>query len=114
MVGDILIATDEERAAAGYVGSEDQLPALVAAAALRSPGRHGVELDGVTVTFQALAEMTAAMSAALPDPDSAFVTALMSLAQSLAGGDAKNSVMRSREIRRRAAGGREMDQGNVV
>ena len=83
MVGDISIATDEERAAAGTSAQEDQpLPALVAAAALRSPDGTALSQDGVTVTFQALAEMTAAMSAALPDPDSAFVTALMSLAQS--------------------------------
>ena len=115
VVGDISIATDEERAAAGTSAQEDQpLPALVAAAALRSPDGTALSRDGVTVTFQALAEMTAAMSAALPDPDSAFVTALMSLAQSLAGGDAEELGDALEEIRRRAAGGREMDQGNVV
>ncbi|MFZ2241129.1 MAG: hypothetical protein WAV90_16575, partial [Gordonia amarae] len=82
--------------------------------ALRSPDGAALTRDGVTVTFQSLATMTTAMSAALPDADSAFVTALMSLAPSLAGGDAEELGEALDEIRRRAAGEREMDQGNVI
>ncbi len=116
VVGDISIATEAERAAASESPADDDqpLPELVAAAALRSPDGAALTRDGATVTFQSLATMTTAMSAALPDADSAFVTALMSLAPSLAGGDAEVLGEALDEIRRRAAGEREMDQGNVI
>ncbi|NDK92188.1 amino acid adenylation domain-containing protein [Gordonia desulfuricans] len=87
LVGDISVTTAEEDAAAGE-GSDDiaalPLPQLVDLAAQVAPESGAVGRDAVPVTFTAIAAMTTAMAAVLPDRDSALTTALMSLIPTLA------------------------------
>lgn len=86
VVGDISIATGDELSSGPEATEEPAapLPELVAQAAARAPEAPALSGVGSEVTFAALAAMTTAMAAALPDADSALVTALMSLVPSLA------------------------------
>ncbi|UCZ91774.1 amino acid adenylation domain-containing protein [Gordonia sp. WA4-43] len=86
VVGDISITTGDELSSGPEATEEPAapLPELVAQAAVRAPEAPALSGVGSEVTFAALAAMTTAMAAALPDADSALVTALMSLVPSLA------------------------------
>lgn len=88
LVGDITIATAGEDAAASAAADDAEptipLPDLVARASVAAPDAVAAAHDGTEVTFAALSTMSVAMGAAMPDPDSALATALMSLLPSLA------------------------------
>ncbi|WP_312870297.1 non-ribosomal peptide synthetase [Gordonia asplenii] len=84
VVGDVSISTAADLTAVAGEGEVARpLPQLIAAAAESAAEAIAVGGDA-GVTFASLAAMTAAMSVALPDPDSALVTALMSLVPGLA------------------------------
>ncbi|MGB6243760.1 amino acid adenylation domain-containing protein [Gordonia sp. (in: high G+C Gram-positive bacteria)] len=83
VVGDLSISTATDRMVA-EVPATASLPELVTAAAAAAPDGTALAHDGAVVTFTGLSTMTTAMAAALPDMDSALVTALMSLAPTLA------------------------------
>ncbi|UOG22948.1 amino acid adenylation domain-containing protein [Gordonia amicalis] len=86
LVGDIDIATAAEQSANRADADVEfvALPDLVAQAAVAQPDAVAATHDGAEVTFIALSSMSEAMTAALPDPDSALTTALMSLLPGLA------------------------------
>ncbi len=87
LVGDITIATaDEDAASQSAVRAETTipLPDLVARASVAAPDAVAAAHSGTEVTFAVLSSMCDAMAAALPDPDSALATALMSLMPGLA------------------------------
>lgn len=85
-VGDISLSSAAELAAVDAVDTAPvvPLPELLRAAAADEPGGVAITEGSSEVTFGALSAMTTAMSAALPDPDSALVTSLMSLVPDLA------------------------------
>lgn len=83
IVGDVSIST----AALSSVDSDEPalpLPQLITQASEVAPTVLALDTAGAEVTFAALSAMTVTMSAALPDLDSALITALMSLVPSLA------------------------------
>lgn len=88
IVGDISIATDKDTSAsAAPAAPVESLAQIVAAAAAGTPDAPALADDETAVTFGALSAMATAMSAALPDADSALVTALMSLVPPLASAE---------------------------
>ncbi|WP_085947076.1 non-ribosomal peptide synthetase [Gordonia soli] len=86
LVGDIAIATAAEIAAVDDARPEPilPLPDLVADAAATAPDATAFVHDGTAISFASVSAMSSAMAAALPDPDSALATALMSLAPAIA------------------------------
>ncbi|MDJ0025656.1 amino acid adenylation domain-containing protein [Gordonia alkanivorans] len=87
LVGDITIATADEDAvsqSAADVEATIPLPDLVARASIAAPDAVAAAHSGTEVTFAVLSSMCDVMAAALPDPDSALATALMSLMPGLA------------------------------
>jgi len=87
VVGDVPIGTGtEETADHSDAEPAASLPELIRRAAEQAPEAAAFGTDGAPVSFQALSTMAAAMAAAMPDEDSALVTALMSLAPGLAAG----------------------------
>lgn len=98
LVGDIDIATAAEQTAASAVADAElavALPDLVARAVAAQPDAVAAAHQGAEVTFAVLSSISDAMAAALPDPDSALTTALMSLLPGLAvsGPDALGDVL---------------------
>ncbi|WP_143965715.1 amino acid adenylation domain-containing protein [Gordonia zhaorongruii] len=87
LVADISIATDADRLANAADTAEPTvpLPVLIESAASATPDGEAFTWDGASVTFASLSATVTGMAAVLPDADSALVTALMSLAPSLAG-----------------------------
>ncbi|QHD87007.1 amino acid adenylation domain-containing protein [Gordonia sp. JH63] len=98
LVGDIDIVTAAEQAAAGDIADAERavsLPDLVARATAAEPDAVAAAHQDAQVTFAVLSSISDAMAAALPDPDSALTTALMSLLPGLAvsGPDALGDVL---------------------
>ncbi|ANY24674.1 amino acid adenylation domain-containing protein [Gordonia terrae] len=98
LVGDIDIATAAEQVAADEIAGAElavALPDLVARATAAAPDAVAAAHQGAEVTFAVLSSISDAMAAALPDPDSALTTALMSLLPGLAvsGPDALGDVL---------------------
>lgn len=98
LVGDIDIVTAAEQAAAGDIADAERavsLPDLVARATAAQPDAVAAAHQDAQVTFTVLSSISDAMAAALPDPDSALTTALMSLLPGLAvsGPDALGDVL---------------------
>ena len=98
LVGDIDIVTAAEQAAAGDIADAERavsLPDLVARATAAQPDAVAAAHQDAQVTFMVLSSISDAMAAALPDPDSALTTALMSLLPGLAvsGPDALGDVL---------------------
>lgn len=98
-VGDISIATGADLTTSA---DEDDrrlvsLPDFVEDRAAAEPDRVAVRYGEITVTFGDLSTMTTVMAASLPDPDSALVTALMSLLPDLvsAGPEALSEALTS-------------------
>ncbi|MFT3900823.1 MAG: amino acid adenylation domain-containing protein [Gordonia sp. (in: high G+C Gram-positive bacteria)] len=85
------------------------LPDLVTAAAEQAPEAIAVDGHGADVTFADLITSSTAMQAAIPDPDSALVTALFALSPNLAaaGPDALGEVLGTLRERATAAAGEE-------
>ncbi|OUC79804.1 amino acid adenylation domain-containing protein [Gordonia lacunae] len=107
LVGDIDIATAAEQVAADEIAGAElavALPDLVARATAAAPDAVAAAHQGAEVTFAVLSSISDAMAAALPDPDSALTTALMSLLPGLAvsGPDALGDVLG--ELRTNALG----------
>ncbi|MEZ5210153.1 amino acid adenylation domain-containing protein [Gordonia sp. (in: high G+C Gram-positive bacteria)] len=102
-VRDVAISAVADGPADDEAESLVPLPDLVSAAAVGDPAGIAFAAGGVTVTFTALATTSAALGAAMPDADSALVTALLSLVPALAaeGPDSLGSVLA--EVRRNAA-----------
>ncbi|MGV9712981.1 amino acid adenylation domain-containing protein [Gordonia sp. NPDC003424] len=86
-VGDLSVSTVDELRAAAAPAPEPtmSLPDLVWTAASAAPDHPAFAHGAVVVTFAALAEAARAMAAAMPDADSALVTALMTLVPTVAG-----------------------------